>query len=338
MRITPLDIRKQEFRKVVRGMDTDEVRAFLATVADEYEAVLVDNKQLRERILDLDEKVQEYRTMEKTLRDTLMTAERVLTEAKENAAKEAELILRDAQLKADTHEEDLKRQSTDLRRDIMDLNREKEAYLARFLALAEAQIRFIEDHKTDFEELDRRLMSHAQNVGQDNSRLSMKTSSAVPPVEPPAVSQPAVQTVPESAPVQSPTSRSEHDEWRDYDPGTDAKVAQERSAAAEHGPAAADPPAAVVDEALAEAAVVDEVVETITRYEAEAENETAEDESNVVAVEQANPIGPYAENQSDTDQTEEELESVSVAHTAPAEGERDDERDQDSFTKGLGEM
>ena len=76
MRLTPLDIRKQEFKKAMRGLETDEVHAFLATVADEYEAVLNDNKALRERVLELDDKVQEYRNMEKTLRDTLLTAER----------------------------------------------------------------------------------------------------------------------------------------------------------------------------------------------------------------------------------------------------------------------
>src|SRR5678815_1385025 len=83
MRITPLDVRKQEFRKGMRGLDPDEVYAFLATVADEYEAALNDNKALRERLLELDDKVQEYRTIERTLRDTLVTAERVTVESKD---------------------------------------------------------------------------------------------------------------------------------------------------------------------------------------------------------------------------------------------------------------
>ena len=52
MRITPLDVRKQEFRKAVRGLDADEVQAFLATVADEYEFVLTDNKKLREKVIE----------------------------------------------------------------------------------------------------------------------------------------------------------------------------------------------------------------------------------------------------------------------------------------------
>ena len=78
MRITPLDIRKQEFHRVMRGLDAEEVYAFLSTIGDEYEALLNDNKALRDRLLELDDKVQEYRTMEKTLRDTLLTASAVL--------------------------------------------------------------------------------------------------------------------------------------------------------------------------------------------------------------------------------------------------------------------
>ena len=96
MRITPLDVRKQEFKRGMRGYDSDEVRAFLATLADEYEAVLVDNKQLRERVVDQDEKLAEYRNLEKTLRDTLMTAERVTQDAKEMAQKEGEVLVQQA--------------------------------------------------------------------------------------------------------------------------------------------------------------------------------------------------------------------------------------------------
>ena len=40
MRITPLDVRKQEFRKAMRGLDGDEVYAFLSTVADEYDTTM----------------------------------------------------------------------------------------------------------------------------------------------------------------------------------------------------------------------------------------------------------------------------------------------------------
>lgn len=217
MRITPLDVRKQEFKKVMRGLDAEEVHAFLATVADEYEAVLLDNKQLRERILELDEKIQEYRHMEKTLRDTLMTAERVLAEARENARKEADLILKDAEVKTQQFAETHRRQVADMRREVVELHKEKEAFLARSKGLAEAMIQFIENHRTDFEDLDRRLMGQAPR--------------AEAPRHAPAAA--------EEAPAPAARREQSRDVWRDYQPGVPA-VASRPPAATEA--AGAEPP------------------------------------------------------------------------------------------------
>jgi len=150
MRITPLDVRKQEFRKVMRGLDADEVYAFLSTVADEYEAALNDNKALRERLLELDDKVQEYRTIERTLRDTLLTAERVTVESKDNARREASLIVKEAQLQADRALRDITSEATRLRQEVQRLRSQRDAYLAKMKVVAESHVKFIESAERDF--------------------------------------------------------------------------------------------------------------------------------------------------------------------------------------------
>jgi cell division initiation protein len=155
MRITPLDIRKQEFRKAMRGLDSEEVHAFLTTVAEEYEAALSDNKALRERVLELDDKVQEYRSMERTLRDTLLTAERVTADAKENARREADLIIKEAQIEAEKVLRDIKNQAMKLRQEVQELRRERDNYLARMKMLAESYLKFIEEEDREFERSDR---------------------------------------------------------------------------------------------------------------------------------------------------------------------------------------
>jgi cell division initiation protein len=144
MRLTPLDIRKQEFKKAMRGFDADEVNAFLSTLADEYEAVINDNKALRERLLELDDKVQEYRNMEKTLRDTLLTAERVTVEAKENARREADLLVKEAQIEAEKSVRDIRNSAMKLRQEIQILKQQKDGYLSRLRILVESHINFIE--------------------------------------------------------------------------------------------------------------------------------------------------------------------------------------------------
>ena len=196
MRITPLDVRKQDFRKAVRGFDCDEVRAFLGTLADEYEAVLVDNKVLRERLTEQEEKLSEYQTMEKTLRDTLMTAERVMQETKDNATREGELVIQEAQLKAKGILEECRTRTEELRREMVSLRQEKETYLARFKTLAEAQIKFIDTHEDDFADLDARLIHMADTVIQKQG-TTVKVN-----------------------PIQTATINQDEDQWRDYSPTT----------------------------------------------------------------------------------------------------------------------
>ncbi len=202
MRITPLDVRKQDFRKSVRGFDCDEVRAFLETLSHEYEAVLVDNKHLREQFMEQDEKISEYTTLERTLRDTLMTAERVMQDTRKNANKEGTLIIHDAELKARSILEECRLRTVELRREIMSLRQEKDNYLARFEGLAQAQIQFVTNHKSDFEEVDNRLLEIATSISAQN--IQGKTS--------------ALNASEVALPVKTD---SDGDQWRDYEPNAD---------------------------------------------------------------------------------------------------------------------
>jgi cell division initiation protein len=193
MRLTPLDIRKQEFKKSMRGLDGDEVYAFLSTIADEYEAVLNDNKALRERLVELDDKVQEYRNMEKTLRDTLLTAERVTVEAKDNARREAELIRKEAQIDAEKGVRDVKSNAMKLRQEIQNLRSQRETYLARMKMLVESHVKFIESAERDYEEEESQLDEMSKPTGKDRKKeqrtpepsRESSTANIPPPAAPP---------------------------------------------------------------------------------------------------------------------------------------------------------
>jgi cell division initiation protein len=170
MRITPLDVRKQEFRRVMRGLDPDEVLAFLSTVADEYETVLNDNKALRERLLELDDKVQEYRSIERTLRDTLLTAERVTVDAKDNARREASLIVKEAQLEAQKSLRDISSEGARLRQEVQRLRSQRDAYLAKMKVVAESHVKFIESASHDFQVEDRASMDEPRSARGSDER------------------------------------------------------------------------------------------------------------------------------------------------------------------------
>jgi cell division initiation protein len=223
MRLTPLDIRKQEFKKAMRGLDPEEVHAFLTTIADEYEAVLNDNKALRERLLELDDKVQEYRNMEKTLRDTLLTAERATSEAKDNARREAELIIKQAEIDAEKGVRDIKENALKLRQEIQSLRRQRDSYLARMKMLAESHMKFLESSESDFREDDDRLTEVERRVSrrvEDTSGISRTREQGGPPPRRSAAPTPpaAPRTAPPRAP-ETPRPPAADPSLRDLDKG-----------------------------------------------------------------------------------------------------------------------
>ena len=144
MRLTALDIREQQFRRVMRGLDPDEVVTFLGAVATEYELLVSENRDLRQRLLDLEHQIGEFRSMEKALRDTLLTAERVTAETRENAHKEAELILRQAEVAAQQSTAHISSEILQKHRELSELQRKKREYLLSVRALAVSHLEMIE--------------------------------------------------------------------------------------------------------------------------------------------------------------------------------------------------
>ena len=92
--------------------------------------------------------------MEKNLRDTLLTAERVTVEAKDSARREASLIIKEAQIEAEKALRDIKNQAMKVRQEVSQLRSQRESYLGRMKVIAESLLKFIESAETDFDEED----------------------------------------------------------------------------------------------------------------------------------------------------------------------------------------
>ncbi|MBX6378450.1 MAG: DivIVA domain-containing protein, partial [Clostridia bacterium] len=135
MALTPLDIEKREFRRALRGYDAAEVDAFLDEVVREFEAQLRENRQLRDQIEELKEKLSQYQQLDDTLRSTLLVAQETAEEVKASARKEAELIVREAQEEARRRVELAEARVRELREDLKRLHREVEAFRARVRSL-----------------------------------------------------------------------------------------------------------------------------------------------------------------------------------------------------------
>mgnify|MGYP005838029139 CR=1 FL=1 len=144
MRITPLDIQQKQFPMRFRGFDVEEVYAFLEVIREEMEDLLRENASLKEQLYRAENQIKEYRDMETTLRETLMTAQQMVEEYKTNARKEAELLIREAELKADTILKEAQEKVVKIHEDIVDLKGIRRHFKEEVRRLVESHLRMIE--------------------------------------------------------------------------------------------------------------------------------------------------------------------------------------------------
>lgn len=100
MKMTPLDIQQMVFQVKLRGYDREEVNRFLEEIAQTVELLNRDNAMLRDRIDSLEQQVSELKRTETTLSNTLVSAQSLAEDVKRSAQRDAELIVKEAELKA----------------------------------------------------------------------------------------------------------------------------------------------------------------------------------------------------------------------------------------------
>lgn len=123
--LTPLEIQRQNFARKLKGYDPDEVRIYLQLVAEEIERLVKEiDRLLRENAM-LREDLEDHNQRERILKDTLLSAQKVSEEVKSNARKEAELIVKDAELLSERLVSQAMSRVADLERAIQDLKIER---------------------------------------------------------------------------------------------------------------------------------------------------------------------------------------------------------------------
>lgn len=144
MRITPLDIQQKVFPMKFRGFDVEEVYAFLEVVREEMEDLLRENATLKEQAHRAETQIKGYRDMETTLRETLMTAQQMVEDYKTNARKEAELLIKEADLRADAILKEAQEKMIKIHEDIVDLKGIRRHFKEEVKRLIESHMRMLE--------------------------------------------------------------------------------------------------------------------------------------------------------------------------------------------------
>ncbi|HLO66604.1 MAG TPA: DivIVA domain-containing protein [Holophaga sp.] len=145
MKFTPLDIQRREFEKAFRGINGEEVRAFLLEVAAEWEELQQENQHLRNEILDLRERLRQYQDQDRIFRETLLNAQKTKEEILDAANREKALILREADFKADELLREASSRSGELEVQLRTLKLERVRFLQDMDALLARTKRFLQE-------------------------------------------------------------------------------------------------------------------------------------------------------------------------------------------------
>jgi cell division initiation protein len=140
MKLTSLDIRRQKFKKVFRGCDPGEVKAYLDVVAQALEELQKEQGDLRQKISELEIQLREYRTVEKAMQQTFMQAQETSTRAMENARKESQLIIQEAEMKASHLVEKARNELVNLREQLTILRAKKDSVITRLKMLLHSEL------------------------------------------------------------------------------------------------------------------------------------------------------------------------------------------------------
>jgi cell division initiation protein len=150
MKVTPLDLRQSRFKTAMRGFDKTEVTTLLEAVADDYENALRDNDRLRHEVARLEAVLTQHRELEGSLKNTLISAQKVADDLRDTAQAEALRIVREAEGRAEMIQQKAQARVEDVQREIDGLKmkrRETETGVEALISTLHNTLEFIRDQE-----------------------------------------------------------------------------------------------------------------------------------------------------------------------------------------------
>jgi len=130
VKVNPMDIQKQIFGKRWRGFDRDEVRTYLNYVAEEFALLQRERDSLSQEVQTFHALIDDYRSRETILKNTLLTTQRLTEEMKENARKQADAVVHEAEIKAERLIDLARDRAHEVETSILDLRSNRQALRA----------------------------------------------------------------------------------------------------------------------------------------------------------------------------------------------------------------
>ncbi len=144
MKITPLDIQHKVFDTQMRGYNRAQVDQFLEEIAESVEELTKENVIQKEKLTAKDEELGQLKRAESTLTSTLLSTQSFVDQLKRGAQRDADLVVKEAELKAEEILSQSRTELVEIRRHISDLKRQRTLVLERLRATIQAFYRLVE--------------------------------------------------------------------------------------------------------------------------------------------------------------------------------------------------
>jgi DivIVA domain-containing protein len=142
--ITSLDVRRFDFGRSLRGYDPAKVEQFREQVAEEMDRLNRINQDLDTKARSFHEQLRAFRERDKALNDALITAQQLRAEVRDQAEREAQLLLKEAQSEGERIVETARAEVRRMEQELDALDRSRRTYLAQMRALLARQLSEVE--------------------------------------------------------------------------------------------------------------------------------------------------------------------------------------------------
>ena len=178
--LTPVEIQNRVFKSGGLGYDKKDVDVFMKEIVDSYEALYREKMELNDKVNVLNEGLQYYKSIEKTMQKALVLAQKTAEETQENAMRTAHNIEKEALTKADILISDAKRELERIHQKTIQLAQQYEKYKLQFKNLAAAQIELLETESYQIHVMDMPKVELPETTEKEAPKKKSKKTEETP--------------------------------------------------------------------------------------------------------------------------------------------------------------
>ncbi len=143
--LTAVDVKNTKFTKEMGGYKAEEVDAFMELAASTLNEISQENYTLKKQVDELSQRVEEYTKMEQVLKESIVVAKMTADDIKENSQKEAEIIVKEAELNAKALLDEKQQEIYKLENNYEKLKQEVEIYKTKIKTVIENQLKMMSE-------------------------------------------------------------------------------------------------------------------------------------------------------------------------------------------------